>query len=415
MRSARRARRLEAARPAMVHVMTVPDSLGFLSGQAAVVRASGLEVHAIAAPGPELHRFGDAEGVPVHAVPMTRHVTPLRDLRSVWGTWRALRAIRPRLVHAHTPKGGLVGMIAAWLARTPVRIYHIRGLPLLTATGLRRRLLWLSERASCALAHRVLAVSHSIRAVAIEEGLCPADKIAVLLAGSGNGVDASGKFRPIDGEVRQALRAERGIPADALVIGFLGRLVRDKGVVELAAAWQAMRERDPRLRLLLVGFEDATDPLPASTLESLRADPRVRTADAVTAAELARLYGAMDVVALPTYREGFSNIALEAAAMSLPIVASRVPGCTDAVVEGVTGTLVPPRDPAALAAALDRYLRDPELRASHGEAGRRRVLAEFRPEPLWRALAAEYARLIASARAGEPARTYVGRRVVGNP
>jgi glycosyltransferase involved in cell wall biosynthesis len=406
---------VEAARPAVVHVMTVAESLGFLSGQAAVVRAAGIEVHAISAPGPELQPFGDAEGVAVHAVPMSRSITPLRDLRSVWRTWRTLRAIRPRIVHAHTPKGGLVGMIAAWLARTPVRIYHIRGLPLATATGLRRRLLRLSERTSCALAHRVLAVSHSMRAAAIEEGLCRADKLAVLLSGSGNGVDAAGRFRPLDEERRGAIRARHGIPADALVVGFLGRLTRDKGIVELGAAWGRLREGEPRLHLLLVGYPDATDPPPASTVAALRADPRVRLAGPVSLPEVPELYGAMDVVALPTYREGFSNVALEAAAMRIPIVASRVPGCTDAVVDGVTGTLVPPRDPAALADMLERYLADPELRVRHGEAGRRRVLAEFRPEPLWSALAAEYLRLISAARGGIAARGRAEQGALGRP
>ncbi|BDG02291.1 glycosyltransferase family 4 protein [Anaeromyxobacter oryzae] len=383
--------------------MTVAESLGFLSGQAAVVRATGLEVHAISAPGPELRCFGEAEGVVVHAVPMTRRITPVQDLRSVWRTWRTLRAIRPQIVHAHTPKGGLVGMIAAALAGTPVRIYHIRGLPLVTATGLRRRLLWLAERLSCTLAHRVLAVSNSMRALAIAEGLCPPEKIAVLLSGSGNGVDARGRFRPVDVAARRAVRERHGIPADALVVGFLGRLVREKGIVELSNAWRVVREREPRVRLLLVGQEDATDPLPAGLEAALRSDPRVHVVGGVPFPEVPAVYGAVDVVALPTYREGFSNVALEAAAMGVPIVASRVPGCTDAVRDGETGTLVPPRDAAALAAALARYLADPELRARHGAAARRWVMAEFQPEPLRHALAAEYCQLLAAARAGGPA------------
>ena len=381
-----------AAPLALVHVMTVPVSLGFLTGQAAYVRRAGFDLHAVASPGTFLRAFGEREQVTVHAVPMERRITPLKDLRALWRLWRLLRRIRPAIVHAHTPKGGLLGMIAAWLARVPVRVYHMRGAPFVTATGARRAILRRTERISCALAHEVLAVSHGLRDVAIREGICPGGKIRVLLGGSGNGVDATGRYRPQPEPVRLAARAELGIPPDALVIGFVGRLVREKGVAELAEAWRRLREEHPRLHLLVIGPEEEADALPASVLAALRADARVH----LTGPDwnTPRLYAAMDVVALPTYREGFPNVPLEAAAMELPVVATAVAGCVEAVRDGVTGTLVPPRNPAALAVALRRYVSEPALRARHGAAGRRRVLAEFRQEAIWEALANEYRRLL---------------------
>ena len=283
-------------------------------------------------------------------------------------------------------------MIAAWLARVPVRVYHMRGLPFVTATGLRRRLLRGTERVSCGLAHRVLAVSRSMRSIAIEEGFCEKDKVRVLLGGSGNGVDATGRFVPQPLATRLETRAKMKIPADALVIGFVGRLVRDKGVVELASAWSHLREGLPSLHLLLAGSQDREDAAPAEVLVALRADPRAHFVG--HSKDMPRLYAAMDVVALPTYREGFPNVALEAAAMGLPIVLTSVPGCIDAVQDGVTGTFVPPREVRALEVALSRYLEDPSLRARHGEAGRRRVLAEFRREAIWEAIASEYRTLL---------------------
>jgi glycosyltransferase involved in cell wall biosynthesis len=146
------------------------------------------------------------------------------------------------------------------------------------------------------------------------------------------------------------------------------------------------------LHLLLVGQLEVEGTLMADAVAALQADPRVHFTGLDW--NTPSLYAAMDVVALPTYREGFPNVALEAAAMELPIVATSVPGCTDAVQDGVTGTLVAPRDPAALADALQRYLSDPRLRAKHGEAGRRRVLAEFRREAVCEAIAAEYRSLL---------------------
>lgn len=291
-------------------------------------------------------------------------------------------------------------MIAAWLARVPVRVYHLRGLPFVTATGLKRGVLRTTERISCRLAHRVLAVSRSMRAIAIEEGFCQGEKIKVLLGGSGNGVDATGRFAPLPPEARLESRARMGIPADALVIGFVGRLVRDKGMVELASAWRHLREVFPGLHLLLAGSLDREDAAPEEVVAVLRSDPRVHFTG--HSRDMPRLYAAMDVVALPTYREGFPNVALEAAAMALPIVLTQVPGCIDAVQGGVTGTFVPPRESRALEVALRRYLDEPALRARHGEAGRRRALAEFRREAIWDAIASEYRALLQQRRGGPP-------------
>lgn len=378
----------------LLHITTIPMSLVFLKGQVGYMQRQGLRVHALSSPGADLDAFAEREGVEVTAVEMPRRITPLHDLRAVRRIVAAMRRIRPTIVHAHTPKGGLLGMIAAAAYHAPVRVYHMRGLPLMGATGLKRRLLWATEWTACRLAHQVYCVSHSVRQEAVNAGICPPEKIRVLLGGSGNGVDAAGRFDPAQqgDAARAATRARFDIPGDAVVIGFVGRLVRDKGIVELAEAWRALRERHPTLHLLLVGPFEPQDPVPAETEQALREDPRVHLAGMDW--NTPPLYAAMDVVALPTYREGFPNVPLEAAAMGLPVVSTRVPGCTDAVADGETGTLVPARDAAALRDAIAAYVADPALRARHGAAGRARVLRDFRQEAIWEALHAEYERLV---------------------
>jgi glycosyltransferase involved in cell wall biosynthesis len=299
-------------------------------------------------------------------------------------------------VHAHTPKGGLLGMISAAVTHVPVRIYHMRGLPYMTAKGRKRALLKMTERVSCALAHRVICVSHSIRDVAIQDRICQPKKIVVMGGGSGNGVDASGRFNPdrfdVDarGEARRALGI--GIGEDDLVIGFVGRIVRDKGVEELATAWSSIRVSHPSARLVLVGPLEAQDPISNETLTTLVADRRVIMTGSVI--DISPMYPLFDLVVLPTYREGFPNVPLEAAAMELPVVATLIPGCIDAVQDGVTGTLVPARDADALREAIGRYLDDPSLRQQHGKAGRERVLRDFRQEVIWEAIYQEYCRLL---------------------
>jgi glycosyltransferase involved in cell wall biosynthesis len=377
----------------LLHITTIPMSLTFLRGQTAYMKARGLRVHALSSPGDDLEAFGDREQVMVHPIRMTREITPVEDLKSLVGIRRVLRDVKPEIVHAHTPKAGLLGMMAAAAGGTAVRVYQMRGLPHLTARGSKRLLLRLSERISCGLADLVICNSHSLRRIAIDERLCSPEKIKVLLEGSGNGVDARGRFNPdaLPHECRASTRMKLGIPEDAIVLGFIGRLVRDKGVVELTAAWRQFREEFRDAHLVLVGPYEKRDPVPIAVREFLDQDPRVHLIGMDW--DTPPLYSAMDLVLLPTYREGFPNVPLEAAAMRLPVIATRVEGCVDAVEDQETGILVPARDWRALLDAMRVYAEDPELRAAHGRAGRARVLRDFRPEAIWELYHAEYVRL----------------------
>ena len=343
----------------------------------------GFKVYALSSPGPALDKFANDEPVSVHSVAMGRAITPFRDVIAVMQIYFFIRQIKPHIVHSHTPKGGLLGMMSASLACVPIRIYHVRGLPFMTARGFKRLLLLLSERISCLLAHQVYCVSWSIRQVLVETGLCPARKITVLGNGSSNGVDAEMRFNPnrFPYGTRTFVRQRFGIPDDAIVLGFIGRVVRDKGLTDLVEAWRRLRNDSPKLWLLIVGPLEPQDPLPPQTMDSLRRDERVRLAGEV--ADTSEIYTAIDVVVLPSYREGFPNVPLEAAAMALPVVATRIPGCSDSVQDGVTGLLVPVRDPVALSEAIHSYIQDEDLRRRHGNNGRQRVLREFRPQDIW--------------------------------
>jgi glycosyltransferase involved in cell wall biosynthesis len=288
----------------LVHLTTVPQTLYFLRGQVSYMKSRGIEVSAVSSPGPELEKFADLEGVPVHAVEMPRRITPFGDLLALLRLVRLFRRIRPHVVHAHTPKGGLLGMIAAWIVGVPARIYTIHGLPLETATGLKRTLLRWTERVSCALARRVTAVSESVRRRAAAAGVCRAERIVVLGAGTVNGVDAERRFAPSPCPYEAAVaRRACSIPSEVRVLGFVGRLVRDKGVEDLVDAWRVLREEYPDLHLLIAGDYEPRDPVSGEARHLLRSDPRVRLVGHVESTR--PLYSIMDVVALPTYREGF--------------------------------------------------------------------------------------------------------------
>ncbi len=380
--------------PRLLHVTTVPMTLHFVAGHVVEARSRGFEVHVLSSPGEALDGFARDLLVQAHAVPMARRIAPLADLAALARMIGVMRRVRPTIVDAHTPKGGLLAMVAAALCRVPVRVYHQHGLPLMTATGLKRRLLGATERLACRLAHQVFCVSGSLRDVLVSEGLCPPGRIEVLEHGSIDGVEAERTFNPaaVSAETTARARARYQIPPDAPVIGFVGRVVRDKGVVELAGAWRLLREEYPSLHLLMAGPLEREDPIPAEVERALREDPRVHLAGMVH--DMPAVYRAIDLLVLPTYREGFPTAPLEAAAMGLPVVATRIPGCVDAVREGETGLLVPARDATALTAAIRRYLDDADLRRQHGESGRRRVRRDFDPARVRGALFQAYLRLL---------------------
>lgn len=383
----------------LVHITTVPVTLwSFFRGQAAFLRDRGISVSAVSAPGVYLDQFGADERVPVYPVQMDRRIQPLRDVVTLGRMVRLLARLRPDIVHTHTPKGGLIGMIAARVCRVPIRIYHIHGLPFVTARGRRRWVLRVSEWISCWCAHQVFCVSPSIRDVAVSERLCPAGKIVVPALGSFSGVDAQVQFDPgrFGVAVRAAARRALGIGPRDVVVGFVGRIVRDKGVVELALAWHSLG--GPGVCLVLVGSIETEDRVSDQVMTELRSDPRVRFLAHVD--DPAPLYAVMDIVVLPTHREGFPVVPLEAAAMALPIVATRIPGCVDAIMDGVTGTLVSVGDPAALEAALRSYIDDDRLRERHGTAARQRVLQNYRPEDVWQATYDLYHKLMFTHRVG---------------
>ena len=358
------------------------------------MQEQGMEVHGISAPGRELEEVARSERIEVHAVPMERRITPFRDLISLWRLYWKIRAIRPHIVHTHTPKGGVLGILAAWLARVPVRIHTVHGLPLMTARGVKRKLLRWSEKLSCLCAHQVFAVSRSLAAVAVQEKLCATDKIKVILNGSSNGVDTAGQFNPqrYGEKYRSIIRHKYKIPCNAVVVGFVGRIVQDKGMAELAEAWRNLREEFPSLHLLLVGPFEPQDPIPQEIETLFHDDPRIHIVGHVD--ESSSFYSAMDILVLPTYREGLPGVLLEAAAMTVPVVATRIPGCISAVAEGVNGLLVRPRDAGALTDALRTYITSPSLRRQHGQAGRKFVMMNFQSKLIWESLYREYARLL---------------------
>ncbi len=350
-----------------------------LRGQAAYWREAGFEMEVVSGPGPDLELFGREEGVRVHAVEMRREIAPWRDLHSLWALWGLMRRLRPTVVEAGTPKAGLLGGIAGWLAGIPARVYILHGLRLETLGGWMRRLALLGERAAAAAAHEVIAVSPSLLQAARACGALGLARGVVAGPGTANGVDV-GRY--------STAPPRQGPP----VLGFVGRFTRDKGFATLLEAFDLLRREFPKLRLLLVGsFEDG-DAVAWPIRERVANDPAIEWTGFVD--DATPYYERMNVVALPSRREGFPICALEAAAAARPLVAARATGSVDAVIDGETGLLVAPDSPEELAAAVGSLLRDPSKARAMGSAALRRVTAQYRPPVVWAAKESVYRRLL---------------------
>jgi glycosyltransferase involved in cell wall biosynthesis len=304
--------------------------------------------------------------------PIERRISPWRDLHALWVLYGHFRRQGFDIVHSVTPKAGLLGMLAAWLARVPCRIHTFTGQVWATKSGWRRSLLKTSDCLVGALTTHVLVDSTSQLAFLEAEGVLPRYKGQVIGKGSICGVDGT-RFRP-NPVARGELRRSLGIPETVPLLLFLGRLNRDKGVLDLAAAFPAVARQFPESHLLLVG-PDEEQMLPG--IRDLAGSVASRVHHVGYTDQPESYMAAADVFCLPSYREGFGQVLVEAAAAGIPAVASRIYGITDAVVEGATGLLHRPGDVRGIEAALAQLLGDAAKRAAMGAQARRRALEGF--------------------------------------
>lgn len=372
-------------KPRVVYVTTHGQSARLmLVGQLAFLQQQGFEVVVICSPDHGLEKFARLEGVAFHTVNMRREPSPFRDLVNlVQIAWLMFR-LKPQIVNAGTPKGGLLGMISAWIARVPVRIYTLRGLRLETTHGWKRWILNASEKIASACSHQVVCNSESLREIYVRLGMTSRSKTTVLGSGSGNGVDVKRfEFNSQHRKKAEEVRSSLGIPTSATIIGYVGRLTRDKGIEELVKAYSQLSAVEPEIYLLLIGGFEAGDAVDPEIIQQVEQHPRIFVTGLLL--EITHYYSLFDIVVLPSYREGFPNVALEAAAAQLPIVGYRATGTVDAVEHGVTGELVPVGSVNQLAAAIRKLIRDKPLSARMGQAARERVCREFAREKVWQA------------------------------
>lgn len=373
-----------------MRIVTVPISLKHLiKGQAQFCQSLGYKVTLVSADGPELPDVISHEKVDHRIIPFTRKIDLLQDIRTFWALVKLIKAERPDIVHTQTPKAGLLGMMAAWYCRVPRRVHTVGGLPIMVAKGVKKTILKITERITSFCAHQVLANSPKMAAYMIENSLCDKQKLVVLGQGSSNGIDTDYFYDKSVPFSKTILRQQNGIPNEALLFLFVGRVVQDKGIAELTEAFTQLAHKYPHIWLLVVGpTEPHLDPVSPAVWQQLNQHPRI----VLTGYQNdVRPYMKMsDVLVLPSYREGFPNVPLQAGAMSLPSIVTDINGCNEIISHQENGWVVPPKDADALMQMMETLILNPAMVANMSAGARQSVVSQFSQPLFWQNLSDFY-------------------------
>ena len=335
---------------------TIPLTFIFFKGQPRLWKEV-FDVCAISSEPDKLKQFADEEGIAYRYIPMKREISLFSDVVSLIKWILFLFTERPYIVHGNTPKASLISMVAAWITRRPVRVYMCHGLRYQGTEGSLRNLLQLMEKITCGCATHVVCVSKGVANVMINEGLCPKEKIRVVGYGSSGGVDIE-RYNP--NAIVSNIRSELNIPEDAFVFSFIGRIVKDKGINELVSAFDNINKNNPNIHLLLVGpVESMQNPVDESTYRIIEQNENIH---AVGMQKDVRPYlKASDAFILPSYREGFGMVLVEAGAMGLPCITTDITGCNEIIVPGENGAIIEPRNMEALRYEMEKWVSNPDM------------------------------------------------------
>lgn len=354
----------------IIRACTVAQSVGFFVGIIPDLRTMGYEVVSVSSDGPELDQIRKAGGR-ILTVEMQRHISPLKDFKSLWQMINVFRRERPQIVHSMTPKAGLICMMAGWLTRVPVRVHTFTGLVFPTSTGLKRKILMATDWLTCACATHVIPEGEGVKHDLLDNGITK-KPIKVLGYGNCRGIDLKRYDRS-----PEVLSASDKIRKDNLFTFIaIGRLVGDKGINELVEAFVRLNKEIPVTRLILVGrSEPKLDPITPETAKAIEDNAAIEAVGQQS--DVRPWLAASDCAVLASYREGFPNVVIEAGAMGLPQIVTNINGANEIIIEGKNGTIIPSKDSDAMYNAMKRMVKDQAWRQSLAENARELIASRY--------------------------------------
>lgn len=373
----------------VIRITTVPLSLKvLLKGQLKFI-SNHYEVVAIASPEPLLNKVATEENVRTIGVKLTRRITPVKDLLSIAKLYFLLKKEKPFIVHTHTPKAGLTGMIAAKLAGVPHRLHTIAGMPLLESNGVKRKILIAVEWITYKFATKIYPNSFVICDIITNDlKLCHKCKVKVIGNGSSNGINVH-HFSPMSRDCARSLQGDLSLNDSDFVFCFIGRVVNDKGINELIEAFKRFNNNYRNAKLLLVGpFESSLDPISTDSTELIKSSKSIIHTGFV---DDVRPYLALsEVFVFPSYREGFPNVVMQAGAMGLPSIVTDINGCNEIIDDGINGLVIPPKDSDSLYNAMVDLYQNKEKRNKMASVAREMIATRYDQQLVWNALLEEY-------------------------
>ncbi len=365
-------------KPKFFITTTIPLTYIFFKGQPRLWKEQ-FDVCAISSEPDNLKKVAVEEGIRNKYIPMKREISLFADIVSLFRWIWLLLKERPYIVHGNTPKASLLSMVAAWLTHRPVRIYMCHGLRYQGTQGKLRKLLMTMEKIACSCATHVISVSRGVADIMVADGLCKKEKMMVVGHGSAGGVDME-KFNPE--KVERDVRKELGIPKDAFVFAFVGRIVGDKGVNELVGAFNRINEKNQNTHLLLVGpNESVQDPISEKTAAIIDNSPSIHAMGMQQ--DVRPFLKASDAFLLPSYREGFGMVLIEAGAMGLPCITTNITGCNEIIIPGENGAIVEPRDEEALYKEMKKWVENPDIVKTMAAKSRKMVEDRYECHKVW--------------------------------
>ena len=372
----------------ILRITTVPISLNILlKGQLKYMQENGYEVITASAAGAEVAEICKREGVRHFPIDFTRTLSPFKDLKALWQLIRLIKKEKPDIVHTHTPKAGLLGMMAAKFTGVKLRMHTVAGMPLMEASGSTKKILRITEKVTYFCAHKVYPNSYKLQDYMKEEFPAYENKFKIIGEGSSNGIDTVYFSRKnIDDHVIASLRTDHNIPIEPIVFVFVGRIVEDKGIHELVEAFLEIKEE---AYLLLVGaFEDEREPVKAEIKQAISTHPRIIHVGFQK--DIRPFLAASDIFVFPSYREGFPNVVLQAAAMELPCIVSDINGSNEIIAHNENGLIVPVKNTQKLKFAMEDLLADSEKRKALLLKSRASILEKYDQKKVWLAILEEY-------------------------
>ena len=376
--------------PKLIRVTTVPVSLlVLLKGQMKFMKEQGFDVTMISSSGAEVEALLKQEECPHIAIELTRKITPIADFLSLIKLAKLFRKLKPDIVHTHTPKAGLIGMWAAKLAGVPIRLHTIAGLPWMEYKGPVRFILKIVEKLTAMAACEIFPNSFNQQRFLYEQNIARG-KMKVLGKGSSNGINSD--YFSINDKIKQAaieLRNDANVSTEGWVWIFVGRIVKDKGIMELLDAFEKVQKQFPEDRLWLLGEEEPElDPLDEKYRIMLQENPAIQWWGYQK--DIRPFLAAAKVLAFPSYREGFPNVPLQAGSMGCMLLLSDINGCNEIVQSGVDGILVPPKNTELLSAAMLKIRNDQNQTALFANAIQEKIKNNYNQKLLWNILLQEY-------------------------